>query len=363
VAHALAAEAREGRLRRVRGIPAAALTVLFAALAATPPAQAGEESCRGGVRSFYLENDLFYRTDRNYTSGIKLAWASPDLKDFTSEKCLPDLLKPVEEGIRRLLALDDAAGALSRNVVATVGQEIYTPGDRTRTDVIRDDRPYAGWLYLGLGYNRRFRAHDPWTEWLDSFELRLGMVGPASLARFSQNLVHDARGFPRFLGWDNQLRNEPGAQVIGERKYKMPTRAGDLIVHFGGSAGNVATYLNSGVEVRLGSGIPDDFGSSPLRPAGNNTAPGSFPAANRGLHAFAALDARAVARDIFLDGNTFVDSHRVHKRPFVADLALGVAGFAGGWKFSYARVFRSQEFEGQASRHSYGSFTISHAFD
>jgi hypothetical protein len=47
----------------------------------------------------------------------------------------------------------------------------------------------------------------------------------------------------------------------------------------------------------------------------------------------------------------------------VADLALGVAGFAGGWKFSYARVFRSQEFEGQGSRHSYGSFTISHAFD
>lgn len=346
-------------------------TPVAAALAALLTHAAGAAqaaACPSGVRSFYLENDLFYHTDRNYTSGAKLTWVSPDLRKFTDEKCLPGPLKPIEQNIRELLALDPFPGATARNVVATLGQEIYTPGDRTRRDLIRDDRPYAGWLYLGLAYNKRFPAHGPWSERLDSTELRAGMVGPASLARFSQNLIHDARGFPRFLGWDNQLRNEPGLQVIGERKYKAPLPAGGLVVHFGGSAGNVATYLNAGLELRFGAGIPNDFGSSPLRPAGNNTAPGVFPngasrAENLGAHVFAALDLRAVARDIFLDGNTFVHSHSVDKRPLVGDLAVGVAGYAYGWKFSYARVFRSAEFDGQTSRHSYGSFTVSHAFD
>ena len=344
--------------------------ILAVGIGAAPVAHAqeGESKCRYGVFSFYLENDLFYHSDRNYTSGIKFSWVSPDLADFTSEKCLPPLLKPAEQKIRELLRPDSFSGALSRNVVVSIGQEIYTPGDRERRDVIRNDRPYAGWLYLGLGYNKRFRAFDPWVERLDSTELRLGMIGPASLAQQAQNLVHDARGFPRFLGWGNQLRNEPGAQLILERKYKARTGTGDWIAHFGGSAGTVATYLNAGLEMRAGVGIPDDFGSSPARPAGNNTAPGSFPAGarpsdRRGAHLFAALDARAVARDIFLDGNTFVHSHHVEKRPFVGDLALGAAVFAGGWKFSYARVLRSREFEGQTSRQSFGSFTVSSTFD
>lgn len=347
---------------------AASLIAVASADAMADAPQDTEPRCTGGVFSFYLENDLFYNTDRNYTSGIKLSWVSPDLKDFTSEKCLPALLKPAEQKIRELLLLDPFTGALSRNVVVSIGQEIYTPGDRTRRDLIRDDRPYAGWLYLGLGYNKRFRAFSPWVERLDSTELRLGMIGPASFARQAQDLVHDVRGFPRFVGWNNQLRNEPGAQLILERKYKARIDSGDLIAHFGGSAGNVATYLNAGLEVRIGVGIPNDFGSSPARPAGNNTAPGTFPAGarpsdSRGAHLFAALDARAVARDIFLDGNTFVHSHRVDKRPFVGDLALGAAAFAGGWKLSFARVFRSREFEGQTSRQSYGSFTVSRTFD
>lgn len=80
--------------------------------------------------------------------------------------------------------------------------------------------------------------------------------------------------------------------------------------------------------------------------------------------AFALLLAgNAAARDIFLDGNSVRDSHRVKGEPFVADLAVGVAAFAGGWKLSFARVFRSGGFADQPSRHSYGSFTVNRDFD
>jgi hypothetical protein len=159
-------------------------------------------------------------------------------------------------------------------------------------------------------------------------------------------------------------------QVIAERKYRALASGGgaDAIAHYGMSLGNVATYLNAGIELRAGTAIPDDFGSSPVRPAGNNTAPGSFPRdgqkrPRRGIHAFASLDLRAVARDIFLDGNTFRASHSVKREPLVADISLGVAAFAGGWKLSFGRVIRSREFAGQPSRHSYGSFTVSRDFD
>lgn len=341
--------------------------VSSAALAADAPEK--KPRCKGGVFSVYLENDLFYRTNRNYTSGVKLAWVSPDLKKFEDAKCMPGWLEAAEKAVRDGFALKFAQQADERNFVATIGQEMYTPGDGTRKDLIRSDRPYAGWLYLGLGYNERRGERTASTGRLDSFEIRLGAVGPASLARESQHLVHDLRSFARFQGWDNQLRNEPGLQAITEHKVKRKignTNGADLIGHFGGSLGNVATYLNAGVELRLGADVPEDFGSSPLRPAGNNTSPGAWSAAARHrwhAHFFAALDARVVARDIFLDGNTFVHSHRVHKRPLVTDLAMGVAGFAHGWKFSFARVFRSTEFDGQGSRHSYGSFTVSYAFE
>ena len=346
------------------------LLLLAALLAGQGAAMAASPDCRGGVRSFYLENDLFHKTDRNYTSGVKLTWVSPDIEHFSQAECLPGWAKTMDEKIRHLAAGLFTSEARQRNIAASIGQEIYTPGDRRRSDLIREDRPYAGWLYLGLSYNERRGTGEASVERLDSLETRLGMVGPLSLARWSQDLIHDLRGFPKFQGWNNQLRNEPGLQVILERKYRARAArsTGDATLHFGGSAGNIATYANAGLELRLGTGIPDDFGSSPVRPAGNNTAPGAFPKGkwlrdNLGAHLFASLDARAVARDIFLDGNTFLHSHRVDRRPLVADIAFGVAGFAYGWKLSYARVIRSREFEGQPSRHSFGSITASHEFD
>ena len=47
----------------------------------------------------------------------------------------------------------------------------------------------------------------------------------------------------------------------------------DAISHYGGAIGNLETKANAGGEVRFGWKLPDDFGSTPLRPAGENTAP------------------------------------------------------------------------------------------
>jgi hypothetical protein len=312
-----------------------------------------------GVYNFYYENDLVNGTDNNYTNGVKLSWVSANLKSYVEDPCLPLWVRKLNSLSKWL----QPGHFEARNMVVTGGQAMYTPNDATRTDLIKDDRPYAGWLYLGLAWNARDDLH------MNTVELDVGMVGPASLAQQTQNLIHDLRDIDRFAGWDNQLRNELGVQVVSERKTRAFEYAAkswpkiDLITHYGASLGNVKTYLNAGAEVRLGAWLPNDFGTSSIRPASDSNAPlmeaASRRLSSRGAHVFAAVDARIVAHDIFLDGNTFVDSHSVDKRYFVGDLALGVAWQWEGGKVTYSHIVRSKQFEDQPESHSFSSITVS----
>lgn len=349
------------------------LILLAAALGWAPPMAAAEPVAAGacarepgvqairaypGVYNFYYENDLFVGSDNNYTNGMKLSWVSSNLRDYVSDPCLP----PWVRQLNRISEVLKPGGYDMRNMVVTLGQAMYTPTDLHRRDLIQEDRPYAGWLYLGLAYNAR-NAHQ-----MDSTEIDVGVVGPASLAEQAQDFVHRVRGFERFQGWGNQLHNELGIQIVRERKNKVfvsANRAGpqfDLITHYGASLGNVKTYLNGGVELRFGH-LPDDFGTASIRPAADSNAPLENNQVRRlnsnGMHVFLALDARAVARDIFLDGNTFGSSHSVPKKHLVGDAALGLSWQWPGGKVSYAQYIRSKEFEGQPRRHGYGSLTLS----
>ncbi len=309
--------------------------------------------------SFRLENDLFNGTDSDYTNGVKFSWVSANLQNYLTDPCVPLWVRRINQLTESIHPRPGTA----RNMVIAVGQAMYTPRDRTSTALIPTDRPYAGWLYLGLGYNAREGQR------MDSIEANIGIVGPAALARQSQDFIHDLRGIPRFNGWDNQLRNEPGIQIVAERKKKWEGGGNDTrfdtILHYGVSLGNVATYLNAGFEMRFGR-IPDDFGTSPIRPAGDSNAPVSAPGTSHfkqgGLHAFLSTDARIVGRDIFLDGNTFVDSHHVEKRLLVGDVAVGFAWQWTGGKIAYAHYIRSKAFYGQPATHSFGSVTLSMEF-
>lgn len=316
-----------------------------------------------GTYSFTLDNDLFANRDQDYSNGFKAAWSSPNVRSFADDDCLPAWLQQAGKLFTQVYSPTVEQG----NVTMTLGQAMYTPRDRKAANLIVTDRPYAGWSYIGFGYNTR----SPYR--LDSYEINLGVVGPWAHAKEAQDFVHRVRHLELFNGWSNQLGNEFGAQLVFERKFRREwlqhadSRSGlgfDVIPHVGFSVGNVATYANAGVEVRAGWGLPDDFGTSPIRPAGDNSAPRVRDGATQfvrqiGAHLFASVDGRAVARNIFLDGNTIRDSHSVSKKRWVGDAAVGVAANFGVYKIAFVRVFRSQEFVGQASAPRYGSITIS----
>lgn len=333
----------------------------FAAFAPSLTHAAGKDEA-GGTFGFYMENDLFAGTDQHYTSGLKLSWSSRDLDQLGDSSYASPFL-PIFNLLPYINQTD-----YQKNLVFALGQNIYTPVNTDARALVLDDRPYAGWLYLGIGVvwkNADVR---------NSLVLDLGVVGPWSYGEEAQSFIHDLRGFGSPNGWDNQLENEVGFTLAYERKWRWPKherRSGfdwETLPHAGVALGTVKTFLNVGGEIRAGINLPDDFGTPSIGPAATTSTPvdGAL-AADRsridlGTYVFARVDGRAVARNIFLDGNTYTDSHSVDSNPLVADLSAGVAVNYKNTKIAYALVYRTREFKGQDEGQTFGTVSLNWTF-
>lgn len=312
--------------------------------------------------SFYLENDYFVGDDSQYTNGLKFAWSSPVHTDYPQDVWPHRWFYPVI----RFLPFDNFFDSdKGKNITLAFGQNIYTPEDIEETELIKDDRPYAGITYLSMGFHSRLESQ------MKTLEFYVGLVGPNSYAEECQQAVHRIVKDIEPAGWDNQLNNEPILGIVYEHKMKiMQLGEGngfgfDGILNNGIGLGNANTYYNLGLNLRLGYNIPNDFGSFPIRPATSiNAAFGSrdprYSTKHKfGIYLFASTEGRAILRNIFLDGNTFTDSHSVDKKLLVADLAAGVGILAGKAQFCFAYVQRSREFETQKEPQEFGSLTFS----
>ncbi len=307
------------------------------------------------IVTLQFSNDLVGGSDRHFTHGTRFSALSPD-------DSVPDFI----EDAAKALPLFPEDGNL--RVTYSLGQEIFTPERIEERALIEDDRPYAGWTYFGVGLVSENG------DQLDNLELNVGMIGPASLADKTQIEYHKLIDVQVPEGWENQLENEPGVVLYYERKWRnlwgvtisdLPVfdeLALDLTPHLGGALGNVYTYGAGGVTLRLGEDLPDDYGPPRLRPS----LPGSDyfrPDDWFGWYFFAGIEGRVVARNIFLDGNTFRDSHSVDKYPLVGDLQAGLAITLGERvRLAYTHLWRSREFREQDAPNQFGTLSLSVRF-
>ncbi len=339
---------RVHRLRASVGLLCLLLTIGFTSTAA---GQNGLDEA--GILSVQVENDLWGSgTDRHYTHGTRISYLSSE---------------EVPEWLYRgagYVPVFSRQGRLRTSYA--VGQSIFTPEDITRSDLIPEERPYAGWTYAAVGLVSDHRVRDGalQSNRLDSLELNIGVVGPNSFTEQTQKEVHRIIGSPQPRGWRHQLRNEPGIMLVYERQWQAqylfePWGLGiDVTPHVGGTLGNVLTSLCTGVTLRFGRDLPSDYGPPSIRPS----LPGSgffHPNQDFGWYLFAGTSGRLVLHSIFLDGNTFRDSHSVDREDWVGDVQVGLVLTWDRFRLSFSNIFRSDEFKGQNKSSEFGAVTLS----
>lgn len=323
----------------------------IALLAWVADARAAGAAETGPVITAQFENDMFFGdSDRHYTHGSRFAY-------LTGENEVPDWVL----GMGRLMPFYERQPNV--RVSYALGQSIFTPEDIAQPVPDPTDRPYAGWLYGAVGLVTYGEDGDR----LDNLELALGVVGPWSLAEEVQTTWHRWFDLQDPNGWDSQIENEPGFVFSWDTQDRLLYRelgdalALDVTPNWGLSVGNVMTHANVGLTLRLGDGLKGDFGPPRIRPS----LPGSgFFGTARDLswYVFAGVGGRAVARNIFLDGNTFEASASVDKEILVGDAQ---AGFSIGYRdirLGYTQIFRTREFEGQDEPDIFGAISLSYRF-
>lgn len=300
---------------------------------------------------FQGENDVLVlneNTDEHYTNGVRFLglrhpefaprWADTFAGWFCGWAC-PDL------------------PALPPSVGFAFGQNLYTPDDLSVVELIEDDRPYAAWLYGAA----LLQITDDQLRKQHSFELQLGIVGPAAGGEWVQTEIHKLIDSEPPLGWDNQLPDEPGINLIYRYRRRLGGDSGhfDFVPHWGGALGTIMVMANAGGTVRAGwniTGFPQTLIPTTAEPlAAGEREKWEF-------YLFAGADGRAVAHNIFLDGTVFSDSHSVDKEDFVYDLTAGFSLRYKDFRFQYTYVRRSREFSPRRGTfdgvHNYGSLSI-----
>ncbi len=334
------------------------LCALGATTVAVGAAPARAEEAESAVWVFQLENDFFTQltnTDRHYTNGVRISRVSPpgDVPRWLGAMAsVPSNFGP------------GGAPAEQRWAVS-LGHSMFTPDDTDAVALVPDDRPYAAWLYFGFSVHSVYEGAEGAGR-KDVFSIEAGIIGPSALGEEIQNTWHELIGVELSNGWDNQLKDEPGLKLGFVRKWRTAhwdvsddgRYEADVIPHVAVTLGNIMTDASIGGLVRLGENLQDDFGPPRIRPG----LPGSETFGRTGRldwYLFTGGELRAVARNIFLDGNTWKDSHSVDREPFVADLQLGVAVLFERVRLTYTHVFVSPEFEEQSQWDQFGALTLS----
>jgi hypothetical protein len=301
------------------------------------------------------ENDsLYFKTDKHYTQGLRLAYLAPSV---TSGDWWDRPFDWLAEATPIF-----ASAETDRRYSFFLGQSIFTPENLTLKPPNPNDRPYAGWLYGGVSLLQR--SGD---TMLENLELDAGIVGPGALGKMVQNDWHQFIGINEARGWSNQLQFEPGGDLSYERLWRFNVLGSedfgvDVVPQLGATVGNVFTYGDIGGTIRIGTKLGADFGEARVRPALSGTDYFDGDRAGDGLGGcfFAGVQGRVVGRNIFLDGNSFRTSASVEHKILVGDAQAGVSLF---WsrrvRFDFSVTERSEEFNGQRTPDVIGTAALS----
>ena len=337
-------------LRRI--LVSLALVPLWAIGCVTQATAANDEAL-----TFTIENDNVTGSDNNYTNGVGVTWVSSDLGSYDADR----FVRRWGEFWEFLPFVGDEG--YTTYASWTIAQEMHTPDDITIPNPPEDDQPYAGILYVDSVLYARSK------RWTHAWELKLGVVGPASLAEDVQKEFHELIGADEPMGWDTQLPNEPVINLGLTTAHLLAE--GDA----GGSArwrvvpvGNVGigTYFTGvglGIYGEVGWNLVDALGGTALREGLTAASTvGVGPVKGWSVSFFGGLGGHAVAHYLPLDGTVFKDSRSVDTKPLVGNATLGLSVRHGRFVLSLATTYSTKAFETQEESAEFGTLSVSWFF-
>jgi hypothetical protein len=136
--------------------------------------------------TFIYDNDLFGRTDRYYTQGVKIKLVAPFVK-----------YSPLSKILLKYKSWDNYYGL-------SLEQDCFTPKSILFDTVNKLDRPYAGTFIVShfvtsvtSGYHSKF-----------SSGFNIGIIGPLAQGEEEQKAIHRATNNDEPLGWKHQMKND-----------------------------------------------------------------------------------------------------------------------------------------------------------
>jgi len=309
----------------------------MAALGRAAFSQSPRPSSPPRTLSVRVDNDAFdfwqqpyNRPDEEYTSGVRIALEGGDAPWWS----------------RSIFRNSDACIARARacrSARLEIGKDIYTPSvSLDDPHAAANSRPNTGWLFVSQS------ARSLRDRRADELTITVGVTGPAALGEQMQRFFHSlAPEFNRPTDWTRQTAFEPGLILRYETRSRLAAvNAGalgfDLIPRAAFSIGNITTAAEAGFLARTGVNL-----RHPWLPADSPIS----------IELSAGASGRAVARDLFLDGNTFTDGPRVKRKPLTGSGEAGIDVRLRWFSAGYRAVSDYRSYEGGPKWHAWGSLT------
>jgi hypothetical protein len=314
-----------------------------------------------GTSRLEIDNDLFFKSDDEFTSGISFQRHS-NLATSWDDVRMPAWSKFGQRfpGLRRSNSY--------RRMGVSIGQNLQTPDDLEATELVLDDVPYAGALIVGLN----------WTAFDDDafmgYALLAGVIGPLAGGEAVQKVIHELNQSAESRGWENQLANELVVNFNGMFKKKLAKLgtaerwSADLTIDGDFGVGTGLVFAEAALEFRTGFNVPRGFAFSP-DPIGRTLAYDATlgrPDPN-GLSFYISVATRAVSMPhfVFLDGSLFHDGHSVDKEDSLTQV---ITGLHIGWRrwsvhFTSWRSSSSVRSEAHDSSNDFGTIAIDWKFN
>ena len=176
-----------------------------------------------------FDNDIFAETDYYYTNGFSIGFIHPWFNNRLFYKLMPDL------------------GQSSSSLFGMrIQQQMFTPYNPEAVAINPNDRPFSGVLLAEF-----FKLSNQSDKGLFlQTSLRLGVIGPASLAGALQSTAHTLKP----TGWDYQIANDLLINIdMSLQKALKLNRFVEIAGNFEAGLGTYKSYLGTSAQLRLGN--------------------------------------------------------------------------------------------------------------